>query len=373
MSGFGSNGHRALIGEVVDFYELDERVRSVAVFGSVASGTWHELSDVDLDVVIEDGAVIVPADEVEALFGRRAVIVLTTGDAADVVLDSLEELSITWHPLAETSPNISASVRVVGGRLSDSDVKGAGESNRAVPDHDRLLDALVREAIGAWKALARGEGWSAVAAVERMRGSLLALRGRRDTLRLDPADPADALAKVLAETRAACDLGPARDRSSRSSPSLKPELLDDLVDVDDEVDAAAVFTRSNLAFDRAEDVVQPAVALIVGQVNCARDDLAAPLRIAAPVALPVEEDRRAVVGLDHALEVRAERAVGPPPRMVRAAHASRDPAFAAAFGDEEVVLEPALELRDGLLLIVREPDPVQRLEPHSAIGSHMSS
>src|SRR5215210_929051 len=90
VSGLGSDRHRALIGEILEFYEGDPRVRAVAVFGSVAAGTWHELSDVDLDVVIEDGAVVEPADEVEALFGARAAIVLASEDSADVVLDSLE-------------------------------------------------------------------------------------------------------------------------------------------------------------------------------------------------------------------------------------------------------------------------------------------
>ena len=43
-----------------------------------------------------------------------------------------------------------------------------------------------------------------------MRGSLTSLRGRRDGLRLDPADPAGALATVLAGVQAGYDLGQAR-------------------------------------------------------------------------------------------------------------------------------------------------------------------
>ncbi len=177
----------------------------------MAAGTWHDLSDVDLDVVIEDDEVVVPAVEVEALFESRAVIVLASDDSADVVLDSLEEISIRWHPLASTSPNISASIRVIRGCLSDADVREAAEANRTLPNHQELLDALVRDAIGAWKALRRGDQWSAAAAVEKMRGSLLSLRGRRDTLKLDPGNLEDALASVLAETRASFDLGSARN------------------------------------------------------------------------------------------------------------------------------------------------------------------
>lgn len=135
---------------------------------------------------------------------------MTRADSADIVLDSLEEVSIRWHPLRATSRNICASARVVHGGLPDAALAAAGEANRSLPDEQRLLDALVRDAIGAAKYLARGRRWEAAAAVERMRRSLLELRGRRDNLRLDPADPADALAAVLAEPQAGYDLGPAR-------------------------------------------------------------------------------------------------------------------------------------------------------------------
>ena len=100
----GTERHRVLIEEIVSFYDGDERIRAVGVFGSVGAGTWHELSDVDLDIVVADGAAISPQDEVDALFGRRVAIALASEDSADVVLDSLEELSIRWHTLATTSP-----------------------------------------------------------------------------------------------------------------------------------------------------------------------------------------------------------------------------------------------------------------------------
>lgn len=89
-------------------------------------------------------------------------------------------------------------------------------------DEQRLLDALVRDAIGAAKYLARGRQWEAAAAVERMRRSLLELRGRRDSLRLDPSDPGGALAAVLAETQAGYDLGPARRALLNQSPGPEP-------------------------------------------------------------------------------------------------------------------------------------------------------
>jgi predicted nucleotidyltransferase len=206
----GSPAHQALIERVVAHYAGDDRIRAVAVFGSVGAGTWHELSDVDLDVVTEDGARVDPGAEIAALFGPRAVIVLAGTDAADVVLDSREELSVRWHPLRTTSPNIGATVRVVAGDLSAADLVAAGAANRGTPDEPRRLDAIVRDALYAQKALVRGQRWAAVAAVERIRWSLTDLRGRRDGLCLDPADPAQALATVLAEVQADYDLGPRR-------------------------------------------------------------------------------------------------------------------------------------------------------------------
>ena len=210
MSGFGSERHRAVIDQIVSFYREDARIRAVGVFGSVGAGTWHELSDVDLDVVIADGVTISPRDEVEALFGTRATIVLASEDSADIVLDSLEELSIRWHTLATTSPNISTTVHVVAGALSSAEARAAGAANRATPDRERLLDTLVRAAVGAAKAIERQRTWSAVVAVQEMRYALTSLRGHRDTLDLDPCDPTSAVVQVLAEVRAAFDIGPTR-------------------------------------------------------------------------------------------------------------------------------------------------------------------
>ncbi len=89
------------------------------------------------------------------------------------------------------------------------------------------------------------------------------------------------------------------------------------------------------------------------------------VRAAAP--LQVEEDRRAVVGLDHAVEIRLVRHVRSATRPVGAAHPARDPALAAALGDQEVLaLDAALVVQlDEPGLRVVERQAVQRLKAHA--------
>jgi predicted nucleotidyltransferase len=210
MAGTGSAAHQALIARFTAHYQADPRVLAIAVFGSVSTGAWHELSDVDLDVVVADEVTIDPVAEARAIFGSDAVIVIARGDSADVVLETLEELSVRWHPLRATSPNITASLTVAAGRLQIAEIAAAGEVNRLPPDVSHLLDTLVREAVGAWKYQRRGRPWDAIAAVERARHALTALRGHRDQLQLDPGDPLAALAAVLAEAMSSFDLGPPR-------------------------------------------------------------------------------------------------------------------------------------------------------------------
>jgi hypothetical protein len=65
----------------------------------------------------------------------------------------------------------------------------------------------------AWKALSRGHRREAAAGVEQMRRSLPAPRGRRDSLR---PDPASALAAVIAEAAAYFDSGPPAVRAARA-------------------------------------------------------------------------------------------------------------------------------------------------------------
>ncbi|MGZ3674900.1 MAG: nucleotidyltransferase domain-containing protein, partial [Ktedonobacterales bacterium] len=86
-------------------------MRAVLVFGSLGRGTWDRFSD--LDIILVDGISVAPAQELERLRAtfapigeRAALIVPKRTDEGDVVLASLLQLSVRYHALASTSPNI---------------------------------------------------------------------------------------------------------------------------------------------------------------------------------------------------------------------------------------------------------------------------
>ena len=109
----GTPAHQAMLRAIAQRYTRDARIRSVLVFGSLGRGNWDAYSDLDLDVVIADGLNLDVLGEVRALCealaatGEHAALIVPRGDdAADVVFESLAHLSIRYHPLATTSPNI---------------------------------------------------------------------------------------------------------------------------------------------------------------------------------------------------------------------------------------------------------------------------
>ena len=152
----GTPQHQALLTTIVSRYHQDPRVLAVVVFGSLGRGGWDALSDIDLDVVIADDTRIDVVNELRKLctafapLGEHAALIVPDGeDAGDVVLKSLMQLSVRYHPLAETSPNIVSSMQVLAGVLDHAAIATAGEANRAVtePPVGQLLDECVRYAV----------------------------------------------------------------------------------------------------------------------------------------------------------------------------------------------------------------------------------
>src|SRR5690348_7345860 len=129
----GTPEHQRLLRAMTAYHARQPWALAFVVFGSVGRGNWDAYSDLDLDVVIADAAEIEPVAEItrlcEAIGERPALIAPRRGDDGDVVLASLAEFSIRYHPLAATSPNIVNSMRLLWGRIDETEIRAAGLAN----------------------------------------------------------------------------------------------------------------------------------------------------------------------------------------------------------------------------------------------------
>jgi predicted nucleotidyltransferase len=234
----GTSQHQAVLRAVVSYYANDPRVLAVVVFGSLGRGNWDRYSDLDLDVVVADGIQMAVQQELTSLcdslslIGERAALIVSDGDeAGDVVLESLTEFSIRFHPLRTTSPNIVESLRVLAGRIDAETIKAAGTTNlhtRSLQHPDILLDACVRYAVGVDVALQRRQIWGAIELMHRMRTLLMELfaRARNEARSYQAfeaqADPA--LQARLGATLPQYDLRSAQDSLARLLDMLENDL-----------------------------------------------------------------------------------------------------------------------------------------------------
>ena len=178
----GSPQHQAVLQVIVDYYQGDSRVLAIILFGSLARGSWDHHSDIDLDIVLADGVTLNVIEEISALcdsfssIGEQPALIIPDGsEAADVVLQSLFQLSVRYHPLATTSPNILDSLHVIVGPLEIDTIRQAGEANRRKSSADTtvLLDEYLRYALEVDIALRRGRLWLALELLHRMRDILM--------------------------------------------------------------------------------------------------------------------------------------------------------------------------------------------------------
>lgn len=183
----GTTRHQALLQVVVDRYQSDPRVLAVIVFGSLGCGSWDEYSDLDLDVILRDQASLdVPAElqqlgQAFAALGDPAVLVVPDGDdCGDLVLESLAQLSIRYHPLADTSPDIVESMQVLAGCLEPETIAAAGRLNRRQQGEPlgTLLERCLRFTVVANVGLQRGHFWYSEDVLHRLRGLLMEIYAR---------------------------------------------------------------------------------------------------------------------------------------------------------------------------------------------------
>lgn len=182
----GTTHHQRVLRAVVAHYADDPRIDAVLVFGSLSRGNWDVYSDLDLDIVLANGVSVDVMLELRRLcdalasVGEQAAGILPKrNDEADVVFASLLELSIRYHPLATTSPNITDSLRMLWGRIDEDAIRAAGNARRqkAAPALDILCGQCLRALVEVDVALQRGRLWFAVESLALARDRLIELYG----------------------------------------------------------------------------------------------------------------------------------------------------------------------------------------------------
>jgi len=180
----GTSEHKKLLHAIVSYYHNDPRILAVILFGSLGRGNWDRYSDLDLDIVLVDNVEIDVIEELTllcksftAIDEQAALIIPDHDDAGDIVLFSLRELSIRYHPLATTSPNIIDSMQILYGRIDRATIYVAGLANRREQDKSlaHLLNMCIRYAVRVNVDLHRQRLWGAIEALHRMRELLMEL------------------------------------------------------------------------------------------------------------------------------------------------------------------------------------------------------
>jgi predicted nucleotidyltransferase len=172
----GTKQHQALLNCIVAFYQNDPRILAVIVFGSLGRGNWDEYSDLDLDVIVADDIRIDIAIELKRLcksftgLDERAAVIIPGDHEGDIILESLMQLSIRYHPLSQTSPNIVDSMLVLAGSLDATKIAAAGNANHSgdAKPLSQLLDECVRYAVVANMEFQRKHFWATNEVLHRM-------------------------------------------------------------------------------------------------------------------------------------------------------------------------------------------------------------
>lgn len=219
----GTPHHQRVLRATVSHYAPDPCVLAVAVFGSLGRGNWDRYSDLDLDIVLADSVTVDPVPELERLCAsfasigeRAALIVPKRTDEGDVVLASLLELSVRFHPLATTSPNIVDSLRLLWGHIAEDDIRAAGRANApAQPEPLEVLrDRCLRSLLETDVALQRRRLWWAIEHLTVARDDVITLfaaaRGAPRPLHSFEKDADPALQARLAATLPADTLASAQ-------------------------------------------------------------------------------------------------------------------------------------------------------------------
>jgi len=237
----GTVQHQKILEVITSYYEDDPRVLAITVFGSLGRGNWDRYSDLDLDVVIADGVEVDVEEELAnlnkalAAIDEQIALLIPGDDDADVVFKSLTELSIRYHPLSSTSPNVVDSMLLLMGKIDLATIETAGIANQKLNNEplSRELDRCVRYALETDNAVRRGYLWSAIELLHYMRRCIMALftysHGGKRSYQFFQKEAAQELQSRLGDTLPKYDLKSAKESLSQFMDILINDL-DQLTD-----------------------------------------------------------------------------------------------------------------------------------------------
>jgi predicted nucleotidyltransferase len=183
----GTPKHQAILQAIVTRYENDPRILAVVLFGSLVRGNWDSYSDIDCDIVVADDVHIDTLHELRSLRNALAnageeiaFIIPDHDDAGDIQLSSLMQISIRYHPLAHTSPDIVRNMMVLSGELDNAVIASVGEANRRSDPSEltKAIDVLIRYAVVASICIQRKQVWTTLEILQRMRTILMNIFAR---------------------------------------------------------------------------------------------------------------------------------------------------------------------------------------------------
>ena len=182
----GTFRHRQILQTMTEFYEKDERVLAILLFGSLSRGNWDPYSDIDIDIVMTDNSFIDARLELnklcEAIKQKHGLVALIMADVeeGDVVLDNLLQFSVRYHILSETKPAILDTMCSLSGSLSLDEIRAAANyayESEPIEGVD-LVNQAIRFTLELHNAMRRQRIWMAMEMVHRIRASLMLLYAR---------------------------------------------------------------------------------------------------------------------------------------------------------------------------------------------------
>jgi len=181
MTPYGTVIHQKILACLVRVFGKDANIRAFGVFGSLVRGDWDEYSDLDLDAVVVDASrasadkhvAAMKAGLAETGFGCLLWFEERPNEWV-IILDNLGRISIRFHTLEETSPNIIDSLVVLAGGLTSEDIAHAAAPKKQT-DFDLLHHKFLEHAIYVPIYLHRGELINACNMLSALRNALITI------------------------------------------------------------------------------------------------------------------------------------------------------------------------------------------------------